>query len=248
MGAFTQFKGLKLGYLATKCNVIRRELKNLEKAFVRWNAEEQGGQLTKKVATRVAEHIKSGLLDESIFDPGRAEKNKDWVKRLRLLNAPRPDALGLGATFTLVEAIDAFPSGRGGYAVGIRTRAKMPLEVTDIEGNVVRYAKEGTTVQDVAYWLEFGSETQPPRPWFSRGFMEYMEDKLPDDIRRTIYKDIVRALRKAAAAANAEKNLPDYQPEDLYRGYVGEMPAGVDLSRRGVTETLGYGYEAEEEW
>ena len=244
MGDFVQFKGYKLAPLATACKVIRRELKNMEGAFVRWNGEAQGGQLTKRVSRAIAEEIRSGLLDNTIFHPGRPGKDPGWELRLEQLGAEKPAFLGLGATLTLVNAIDSFSSGRGGYAVGIRMGDKMPVEVTDRDGNTVRYADESVTVQKVANWLEMGTEKQAPRPWFFRGFWKYVEDKLPQDIEDTILKNMAKSLKKARAAAHMKKNVADLQPEDFYTAWVGPCPPGVQPAR--MHEMLGSGQTHED--
>lgn len=248
--SFINIKGMReIAKLSTAAKTVRRELNNLEKAFVKWNKDEEGGLLTYKIARKISQEIKDGLWSQEAFGQFRPAKDPEWEKILTYWGAKRPGDIGLGLTYSLYNAIDFVTAGKGGYAVGISRNKSMPTEVTvSTERGGTRNVRYGkiSDLQRIAEILEFGYGNQPPRPFILPTFWKYVEDKLPDDIRNTILRDIIRCLRKSGAAVNAANNIPDYQPEEVFTAYVNAMesPAGVKAGTR-MGEVLGTGEEQE---
>ncbi len=207
--------------------------KNLEKAFIYWLDEEQGGRLSMRVANHLAASIRRGILDGSAFIAGTPPLSKKWVSRKQKLGL----YTDMGrATGQMAEEFRAIPAGKGMYRVGISPRTKR-RQMHAVNQETGRRVKIGSyeTVYEVAAALEFGSRDgkQPPRPFMMPAFINFVHNELPRTISSTILKDMEPQMQIIAQnmAKSGKWEIPS--PEAFYTIHTeGRRPTPVTRTRK----------------
>lgn len=187
----------EMGKLRNYANSVRIFTNEADKLFFRWNAEERGGLLTKRLATDFAEYAKVALLNQ-VYKRELQPLSPDWVKwKERVGGGLEGSDIGLGVTMKLVNAIQPIRTAQGGFKVGIKVNETADTTVTDQRtGKKVRYGSTNK-LWKIFEWLETGTTTpQPPRPWFLLAFLDWQEEKFPEFIKKSLIRDLIRAAHK----------------------------------------------------
>jgi len=149
----------------------------------------------------------------------------------------KTDKVGIGVTGALLRGIDYWPSGRGGYTVGIHKGEYTPDQVYDPElKRMVSYGSM-TSTRGIAGMLE------AYRPWFGPAFERYSKEHFPRDIHDTIG----RSLRAAANQFPEEVQAPEFADPDDYlssastEGWEGEIQYEAELSGVGAGRRSEFG-------
>lgn len=179
----------------------KKAVKGVEKAILYWMGEEEGGALSKRAANSLCNDIIHNITAQtgpmnwmpraSDWWFNRKTKEKYWSEREGALD----DRLGI-ATGQMVNAIRPINAGAGKWKVGISSHEKVSERIGNIR-----------TIADYARIFEHGSVRQPPRPIFAATLKEWAEEKLEEEIRNTLLKDLLphfAVLKKLAKKARPE--------------------------------------------
>jgi hypothetical protein len=165
-------------------------LKGLEKTFIYWMGEEEGGALTKRAANELAAKIIETILEQKDVITGVPELSDQWkiekADAERWGGTPLDPRIGI-ATGQMINAIRPIDQGRGTWRVGISGNDRVSTKIGTI-----------TKIADYARILERGSSRQLPRPIFSGTFRRWVEDRFPQFLKETIINDLQPHLDKIA--------------------------------------------------
>ncbi len=168
----------------------------------------QGGALSKRLAQDCANHIRAQIYSQEAFE-GMPPISPTWEEiKSQMGLDPR---MGV-ATGDMARAIKPINQKYNRYKVGISSRehSVSPGSVK----KVVEYAK----MLEYGYGPIMGKDgrmyEQPPRPFFSKSFMDWAYKKLPRFIAETIHKDVDKKMEDIYDTVADHK--PRYSPEDYY--------------------------------
>jgi hypothetical protein len=215
---------------------IRKELNNLQKAFIYWCGQEHGMRLSMRVANHLAARMRQGILDGTAFMSGTPGLSKDWLKKKKKWGFPS----GIGrATGQLADEIRAVPAGKGMYRVGFPrgTKRKQMYAVNPNTGKLNKIGNYETLYQ-VAVALERGTPTQKPRPFMLPMFISFVHSEVPQHVASTILKDLQGPLRRMEHEMNVRWNLP---PADQFHLLRVEGKKITAVSRKAGVPKAAYG-------
>ena len=252
-GAF-QFRGYdSVARVSRQAEFARKYMKEMKGVFIKWCSAERGGLLSRKLATHMAEYVRESLVRQTYMKNVPPLK-KSWIAMQKAMGVPDKNIskIGMAMTETLLNSIDSFSSGRGGYAVGIRQGATMPTTVQSKTGKTIRYGGF-TKVQEVAEALEFGTggkRQQPARYWFSSAVTAFIEKEFPNEVKRTFLADMKRVRDGLSHIGTWEKEL---EASDLISeatlGDYGDLDikglGEAEIADATITDLLGAGARGE---
>ncbi len=201
---------------AQKTEKTRVYLDDLKKEFIYWF--DGGGALTKRVANNLVQRMRNDIYSQRAFE-GFPPLTPGWKKAKKSLGYN----LDIGiATGDMVNAIQAINMRYRRYKVGISWN-QQSISYGNVE-KVAQYAKmleEGWTYEYETTNDEGEVETrtavQPPRPFFSRTFLRWTKENLPEEIKNTIFDNMQRQLEAIARVVDCP--VPPYKPSDVYYVY-----------------------------
>lgn len=203
-----------------------KAIKGIERALVYWCSAQGGFKFNTGAARDLANYMRQQLLSQEAFDYFTNPALSDfWVERKHELGLdPRKGV----ATESMANSIQMVRSGQSGYKVGISKNYVNP-DLWRRSSKTGKMTKIGTmdTVYDYALLFEKGSMDgkQPPRPWFGITFLRWTRENLPKYAYRTVFKSLNQEVMNLAEASGSW--VPAMQPEDMWRTYEGEAPAGI---------------------
>lgn len=174
-------------------------IKSLEKTFIYWLGDEEGGALTKKAANHLSDYLKSRIWSQEGFI-GMPALSPSWEDKKKELGLDLRTGI---ATEQMINAIRPVDQGGGLWRVGISGRDHVVTMIGN-EGNIAAYA----------HMLEFGtSRGQPPRPVFSTSFLKWAKEELPEVIYNSLYRQMNKDLMDIYKVMG--EYMPRYAPEDV---------------------------------
>jgi len=183
-----------------KTKMTRVFVSELEDTFIHWLRGR--GALTKKLANNFTNYVRSSIYSQRAFQ-GMTPLSPEWQARKEKLELSPEMGIARG---TLASSIRPINTGYRKYRVGIPRTEENAKAVGTIKN-----------VSEYAIILEKGSDTQPPRPFFSTSFLRWIDDKVPYYIRDSIVKDMNPTLmRLYQIAAEYNRKVRKIEPEDLY--------------------------------
>ena len=208
------FKGYEdVGRIATWAASCSHYIDEARDGLIYWVSEYQGGVLSRKLAKEISAYIRAKVADQSAFS-GTPPLSRSWreVKQRYGLDERKGIATG-----SLMDAIEFHRAGKTkGYRVGISSKARASKFIVNREGRKVKIGS-ATQIQEYAAYLEFGTRTQPARPWFYPSFDEYMQTRFPEVISDTLKKDFESNMKKFAYLCG--DYWRDVSPNEYYTKY-----------------------------
>ena len=228
-GSMLGFGWESIGQVRRKSEKTKIALTNLNKTFIYWMEDDEGGVLTKKAANEFSQYLKrqiyaqqfdtgGGITEEftkrivSLSDEWQRMKSEAWRWGGQALD----ERIGI-ATGQMINAIRPIDMGGGRWRVGISGNDYVTWRIGTVQ-RIATYAK----------FLEFGTVRQPPRPIFSTIFLQWVNKELPKFIYDTIYRDMRGPMMDLYQ--QVAESRPTMQAEDMY-GYAAPGEPG-DVSAR----------------